>query len=98
MKQYRHIAYILLTLLLMGSVANEAWATKVTYHILTLPIDPSRYDYKMQAAFTGKRLEAFSVIDNKIVIFNQLSFIISILIQDNTSQRIYWRDPERNLS
>jgi len=54
----------LFVLLLFCGVVNEMWATKVTYHILTLPIDPSRYDYKMQAAFTGKRLEAFSVIDN----------------------------------
>ena len=59
MKQYRHIAYFLLTLLLLGGVANKAWATDVTYHILTLPIDNSIYH--MNAAVSGKRLEAFKV-------------------------------------
>ena len=64
-KQYRHIALIL-TLLLLGSVVNGAWAAKVTYHILTLPIDPSVYDYHMKGAVTGHRLEAFKVVvDNQ---------------------------------
>lgn len=70
-KQIRHIALIL-TMLLLGGMANEAWAAgyKVTYHILTLPIyqnqeNPQfRYDYHMDAAFEGKRLEAFRYVDN----------------------------------
>ena len=64
-KQYRHIALIL-TLLLLGSMVNEAWAAKVTYHILTLPIDSvNRYNYHMKAAVHGYRLEAFKVVVDK---------------------------------
>ena len=59
MKQYRHIAYFLLTLLLLTGVANKAWATDVTYHILTLPIDNDIYHMKTE--INGKRLEAFKV-------------------------------------
>ena len=59
MKQYRHIAYILLTLLLLGGAVNKAWATDVTYHILTLPID--NRIYHMKDEISGKRLEAFKV-------------------------------------
>ena len=59
MKQYRHIAYFLLTLLLLGGAANKAWATDVTYHILTLPID--NRIYHMKDEISGKRLEAFKV-------------------------------------
>ncbi len=50
-KQYRHIALIL-TLLLLGSVVNEAWAAKVTYHILGLDmtlLEP----YYIQAGYIG---------------------------------------------
>ena len=36
-KQIRHIALIL-TLLLLGGIANNAWASQITYHILTLPM------------------------------------------------------------
>ena len=59
MKQYRHIAYFLLTLLLLTGVANKTWATDVTYHILTLPIDNSIYH--MTSTVNDKRLEAFKV-------------------------------------
>lgn len=58
----RHITLIL-TLLLLGGLANEAWATDVTYHILTLPIDNSIYH--MKAEVSGKRLEAFKVTITK---------------------------------
>ena len=59
MKQYKHIAYFLLNLLLLSGAANEAWATDVTYHILTLPIDNDIYHMKDE--ISGKRLEAFKV-------------------------------------
>ena len=61
----RNIALIF-TMLLLGGIVNEAWAAgyKVTYHILTLPINPSRYDYHMKDNFTGKRLEAFRYVEN----------------------------------
>ena len=63
--QIRHIALLLL-MLLLGGMVNETWAAgyKVTYHILTLPINTSRYDYHMNAAFDGKRLEAFRYVEN----------------------------------
>ena len=68
-KTSRHIIrYIALQiLLLVGGIANEAWAAKVTYHILTLPINPStRYDYHMKSSVTGHRLEAVKiVVDNQ---------------------------------
>lgn len=53
---------MLLTLLLLGGVANQAWAAyKVTYHILTKPIDNEIYH--MRNDFSGKRLEAVRVVD-----------------------------------
>ena len=51
-------------LLMVGGMLNGAWAANVTYHILTLPIDPSVYDYHMVDAVTGHRLEAFQVTVN----------------------------------
>lgn len=60
-KRIRHIALIL-TLLLLGGMVNEAWAYKVTYHILTKPINNSIYHLK--DVFSGKRLEAVRVVDN----------------------------------
>lgn len=53
--------------LLMVGALNSTWAATVTYHILTLPIDPStRYDYHMKSDVTGHRLEAFKVVvDNQ---------------------------------
>ena len=63
MKIHLRIFAILTMLLLMaGGTANKSWAATVTYHILTLPINPSSYDYKMKAEVTGHRLEAFKVI------------------------------------
>ena len=46
-------------LLLAAGLVNQAWATDVTYHILTLPIDNDIYH--MKAELSGKRLEAFKV-------------------------------------
>ena len=67
MKRYRHIAYFLLTLLLFSGTATEVWAVKVTYHVLTLPIDASTAH--MVDAVDGKRLEAIRVIvDNAATI------------------------------
>lgn len=59
----RYIQRMLLTalLLLAGGAAHEAWATDVTYHILTLPINPEVYDYQMLPAITDKRLEAAKI-------------------------------------
>ena len=49
--------------MLAGGTANEAWAAKVTYHILTLPIDNTIY--KMKSGVNGKRLEAVKIIVDK---------------------------------
>lgn len=56
----------MMLLLIAGGMTNNTWATKVTYHILTLPINPSYYDYNMRDVITDKRLEAFKVtVDNQ---------------------------------
>ena len=47
---------------MFGGAANEAWAAKVTYHILTLPIDNSIYHMKSEVS--GHRLEAVKVVVN----------------------------------
>ena len=60
----------LLTLLLLGGVANQAWAYKVTYHILTLPIENSIYH--MNDVFSGKRLEAIRVVVNNVTTWGEL--------------------------
>ena len=59
MKQYRFIIRTLLVFLLLAGTPNKIWATDVTYHILTLPIDNDIYH--MKAELSGKRLEAFKV-------------------------------------
>ena len=59
--------FTLLLLLLAGGTANEAWAAKVTYHILTLPIDNTIY--KMKSGVNDKRLEAVKIIvDNQTTV------------------------------
>ena len=61
----------LLTLLLLGGVANQAWAYKVTYHILTLPINNSVYHMTgSEGVFEGKRIEAVRVVDNNATTVN----------------------------
>ena len=59
MRQFIRI-YTLFILLCFGGITNEAWAYKVTYHILTLPIDNDIYH--MADDFDDKRLEAVRVI------------------------------------
>ncbi|MBE6258775.1 MAG: hypothetical protein E7103_12610, partial [Prevotella sp.] len=63
MKRIRQHIALIFTLLLLGGMGNEAWAAyKVTYHILTKPIDNSIYH--LANDFSGKRLEAVRVVDN----------------------------------
>ncbi len=66
MKGKRFILRLMVLLLMAGGMANSAWngawAADVTYHILTLPIDPSVYDYHMKGIVTGWRLEAVKVV------------------------------------
>ena len=63
MKQYRHIAYFLLTLLLLAGVANQAWAqTEVTYHILALPMNHATGTKNTNASYDGFRVEAVKVV------------------------------------
>ena len=56
--------FALLLMMSVSSAVNQAWAATVTYHILTLPINPSYYDYKMKDLVTGWRLEAVKVVVN----------------------------------
>ena len=58
--RHRYIALLSTLLLLFGSMANEVWAAKVTYHVLTLPLNNAINHTK--AEFDGKRLEAIRVI------------------------------------
>lgn len=73
--KFRHnrVFTFLLTMLLLGGMANEAWAAgcKVTYHILTLPIDNSVYHMDgSENVINGKRLEAVRVVDNNATTVN----------------------------
>lgn len=62
-RQHTRIYSLLLTLLLLGGMVNEAWAYKVTYHVLTLEIDADAAH--MVDAVDGKRLEAVrAIVDN----------------------------------
>lgn len=52
-----------LLLFFLGGMANEAWAYKVTYHVLTLPINNTAAN--MVSDVNGKRLEAVrAIVDN----------------------------------
>ena len=63
----RHITLSLLLVLLLGSVSNSAWAYRVTYHVLTLPINST--ETHMVSDVNGKRLEAIKVfVDNATTI------------------------------
>ena len=54
---------MIFALLFLGSIANEAWADyKVTYHILTLPLDHTAGTANTNAAYDGKRIEAIKAI------------------------------------
>ena len=65
MKHMKRYITLVITLLLLGGIANEAWAYKVTYHILTKPIDNSIYHLDgSDGVFSGKRLEAVRIVDN----------------------------------
>ena len=61
-RRFTRTLYIIGLLLMFGGAANEAWAAKVTYHILTLPIDNSIYHMKSEVS--GHRLEAVKVVVN----------------------------------
>ncbi|MBO6192414.1 MAG: hypothetical protein J6N98_08470, partial [Prevotella sp.] len=63
MKRIRQHIALVLTLLLLGGLTNEAWAYKVTYHVLTLPINNTAAN--MVSDVNGKRLEAVrAIVDN----------------------------------
>ena len=68
MKQHIRIFAFFMFLLVTGSAINQAWAYKVTYHILTLPIDNSVYH--MSSTLSDKRLEAVRVVDNNATTVN----------------------------
>ena len=63
MNQMRHhIRLLALLALLLCGGANEVWAYKVTYHILTLPM--SRDTFNIKSDYDGRRMEAIRVIVN----------------------------------
>ena len=59
-KQLHIIRIFILLLLLFGGVGNEAWAYKVTYHILTLPMTSTRPG-NTNSDYYGWRTEAIKV-------------------------------------
>ncbi|MBQ8157628.1 MAG: hypothetical protein IJ081_01230 [Prevotella sp.] len=61
MVRRRHII-ILMALLLMAGGATEAWAFKVTYHILTLPLDHEKGTANTKLSYDGWRMEAVRVV------------------------------------
>ena len=54
----------LLTLLLLCGVANQAWAYKVRYHILTRPFDVPNYNGSNPKWRDDIRVEALLVVVN----------------------------------
>ena len=71
MKQHIRIFAFFMFLLVTGSAINQAWAYKVTYHILTLPIDNSVYHMDgSENVINGKRIEAVRVVDNNATTVN----------------------------
>ena len=59
----------MLTLLLLGGMANEAWAVQITYHILTLPCkhtatvpDDDGWVGNTRVELDGYRQEALRVV------------------------------------
>ena len=63
MKKHRRHITLLLALLLLADMASRAWAAKVTYHVLTLPINSTAAG--MVSDVNDKRLEAIRVfVDN----------------------------------
>ncbi len=99
--QLRHITLIL-TLLLLGGLANEAWAGyKVTYHILTLPMDHTKGTANTNATYDGWRTEAIKVeVANATTIQLEAHFKSplaknftyypeSVIKKDGTARQIY---------
>ena len=99
--QIRHIALIF-ALLLLGSMANEAWAGyKVTYHILTLPMDHTKGTANTNASYDGWRTEAIKVeVANASTIQLEAHFKsplaknftyypASVITKDATARQIY---------
>ena len=61
-KQIQHISLVLM-LLLLGGMVNEAWAGyKVTYHILTLPLNHETGTANTVAEHDDRRIEAIKAI------------------------------------
>ena len=52
--------FALLLILVSGAIVNDAWAAKVIYHVLTLPLDHTK-NHNIDT-YDGKRLEAIRII------------------------------------
>lgn len=95
-RQHTRIYSLLLTLLLLGGMVNEAWAYKVTYHVLTLEIDADAAH--MVDAVDGKRLEAVrAIVDNATSIELPAHFKSPLAKTLNTMQLIRWRRVPRQI-
>ena len=70
MNKTRHYIQILLLmlLLLLGGMANEAWAYNVTYHVLALPMDHDEdgTTKNTRSIYDGWRTEAITVIAENV--------------------------------
>ena len=53
-------------LLLVGGTGNEAWAYKVTYHVLTLPMNSTKGTKNTKSKYDGWRTEAITVIAENV--------------------------------
>ena len=62
-RNIRNIALIF-TLLLLGGMATETWAYKVTYYILTLPLNHETGTKNTKSEHDGKRIAAIKAFDD----------------------------------
>lgn len=82
--------YTLLFILCLAGIHSDVWAAKVTYHILTLPIDStSRYNYHMKVAVHSHRLEAL-----KVVVDNQTSVELPVQFKSPLAKNYKYYKPE----
>ena len=96
----RHIIRLFVLLLLLGGTTNEAWAYKVTYHILTLPMTSERpgntkseyYNWRMEAVRVVVDDASNVVLDDHFkspLAMNFKYYAEADVTQNGTAQAIY---------
>ena len=96
----RHIIRLFVLLLLLGGTTNEAWAYKVTYHILTLPMTSERpgntkseyYNWRMEAVRVVVDDASNIVLDDHFkspLAMNFKYYAAEDVTQNGTAQAIY---------